>query len=393
MIDFQLSKAEQAAREAAHAVAEQELRPISLECDRTESIPDAFFWNMKRRAATRAPSPEGEVQQGRRWAVLGVLNSEETAWGDAGLATGIPGPGLAAPPILAFGSDEQRKRFLSLYDDDQLHWGALALSEPGVGSDVSSIATLAKQDGDDWVLNGTKHFITNGARADLVVVFATINPEFGRAGIRPFVVPRGTPGFTVGRIEKKLGLRASQTAQLFFTDCRIPNDHLLAGRAFESMSGFKAAMGTLDATRPMVGALAVGIARAAHEVATAWVRDELPQGYPFSRKDAVSEELEDLGARIDAARLLCWRAAWMADQNQPNSKEASMAKAYAGQLVMQVTSAAARIMGPAEDCECKRLVEKWFRDAKVFDIFEGTAQVQRLVISRRMFGDAGPKRD
>ncbi|HEY7347599.1 MAG TPA: acyl-CoA dehydrogenase family protein [Ktedonobacterales bacterium] len=393
MIDFQLSKAEQAAREEAHEIAEKDLRPFSLECDRTESIPDEFFWRMKRRAATRTPTPQGESQQSRRWAVLGVLNSEETAWGDAGLATGIPGPGLAAPPILAFGSDEQRKRFLSIYEDEQPRWGALALSEPGVGSDVSSIATLAKQDGDDWVLNGTKHFITNGARADLVVVFATINPEFGRAGIRPFVVPKGTPGFTVGRIEKKMGLRASQTAQLFFTDCRIPGDHLLAGRAFESMAGFKAAMGTLDATRPMVGSLAVGIARAAHEVATAWVCDELPQGYPFARKDAVVEELEDLGARIDAARLLCWRAAWMADHNLPNSKEASMAKAYAGQLVMQVTSAAARIMGPAEDCECKQLVEKWFRDAKVFDIFEGTAQVQRLVISRRMFGDAGPKRD
>jgi acyl-CoA dehydrogenase len=390
MIDFQLSKTEQAAREAAHFIAEKELRPISLECDHTESIPDSFFQRMKRIGATRAPTGTGE---GRRWSVLGVLTSEETAWGDAGLATGIPGPGLAGPPIMAFGSDEQRKRFLSIYEDEQPRWGALALSEPGVGSDVSSIATLAKEDGDDWVLNGQKHFITNGARADLVVVFATINPQWGRAGIRPFVVPKGTPGFTVGRIEKKLGLRASQTAQLFFTDCRIPKDHLLAGRAFESMAGFKAAMGTLDATRPMVGALATGIARAAHEVAAAWVRDELPQGYPFSRKDAVVEELEDLGARIDAARLLCWRAAWMADHNIPNSKEASIAKAYAGQLVMQVTSAAVRIMAPAEDCECKRLVEKWFRDAKVFDIFEGTAQVQRLVISRRMFGDAGPKRD
>ncbi len=390
MIDFQLSKTEQAAREAAHFIAEKELRPISLECDRTESIPDSFFQRMKRIGATRTPTGTGE---GRRWSLLGVLASEETAWGDAGLATGIPGPGLAGPPIMAFGSDEQRKRFLSIYEDEQPRWGALALSEPGVGSDVSSIATLAKEDGDEWVLNGQKHFITNGARADLVVVFATINPQWGRAGIRPFVVPKGTPGFTVGRIEKKLGLRASQTAQLFFTDCRIPKDHLLAGRAFESMAGFKAAMGTLDATRPMVGALATGIARAAHEVAAAWVRDELPQGYPFSRKDAVVEELEDLGARIDAARLLCWRAAWMADHNIPNSKEASIAKAYAGQLVMQVTSAAVRIMAPADDCECKRLVEKWFRDAKVFDIFEGTAQIQRLVISRRMFGDAGPKRD
>ncbi len=393
MIDFHLSKAEQAAREEAHEIAEKDLRPFSLECDRAESIPDEFFLRMKRPSATRTPRPVGEEQSTRRCPVLGVLNSEETAWGDAGLATGIPGPGLAAPPIMAFGSDEQRKRFLSIYEDDQPRWGALALSEPGVGSDVSSIATRAHQDGDDWVLNGTKHFITNGARADLVVVFATINPEFGRAGIRPFVVPRGTPGFTVGRIEKKMGLRASQTAQLFFSVSRIPGDLLLAGRAFESMAGFKAAMGTLDATRPMVGPLAVGIARAAHEVATAWVCNELPQGYPFSRKDAIVEELEDLGARIDAARLLCWRAAWMADNNLPNSKEASMAKAYAGQLVMQVTSAAARIMGPAEDSECKQLVEKWFRDAKVFDIFEGTAQVQRLVISRRMFGEAGPKRD
>lgn len=389
MIDFQLSKIEQAARDAAHETAAKELRPISLECDRTESIPESFFWRMKEIAATRTPSG-GE---GRRWAVLGTLANEEMGWGDAALATGIPGPGLAAPPIMAFGSDEQKKRFLGIYEDAGLHWGALALSEPGVGSDVASIATRATEDGDDWVLNGTKHFITNGARADLVVVFATINPQWGRAGLRPFVVPKGTPGFSVGRIEKKLGLRASQTAELIFRDCRIPKENMLAGRAFESMVGFRAAMGTLDATRPLVGALAVGIARAAHEAATAWVRDELPQGYPFSKKEAVVEELEDLGTRIDAARLLCWRAAWMADQGIPNSKEASISKAYAGQLVMQVTSAAVRIMGPAEDSECKHLVEKWFRDAKVFDIFEGTAQIQRLVIARRMFGEAGPQRD
>ncbi|HLX59229.1 MAG TPA: acyl-CoA dehydrogenase family protein, partial [Ktedonobacteraceae bacterium] len=255
----------------------------------------------------------------------------------------------------------------------------------GIGSDVAGMSTTAVLDGDEWVLNGHKHYITNGARADLVVTFATIDKSLGREGIRPFVVPKGTPGLIVGRIEEKMGLRASQTAELIFENCRIPTDNLLAGRESSKKAGFKAAMGTLDATRPMVGALAVGIARAAYETSSEWVCEELPKGYPAHKCREIEDELEELRQEIEMARFLVWRASWMADRRIPNSKEASMSKAYAGGLVMKATAAGVRIVAPGENTERKQFLAKWFRDAKVFDIFEGTAQIQRLVIARRLF--------
>jgi len=392
MIDFTLSKSQEEFREYAHQVALEEMRPISLECDRTERIPEAFFWNMQRRfwggSAAQARTRGQEEDEPKQDNVLSMLSQEEMAWGDAGLATAIPGPGLAAPPILAQGTPEQQMKFLGPYMDGQLHWGALALTEPGIGSDVANMSTTAVLDGDEWVINGHKHYITNGARADLVVTFATIDKSLGREGIRPFVVPKGTPGFIVGRIEEKMGLRASQTAELIFENCRIPKDHLLAGRESSGKkAGFKAAMGTLDATRPMVGALAVGIARAAYEKTCQWVKEELPKGYPVQKRRQFEEELEQIGQELEMARFLVWRAAWMADRRIPNSKEASMCKAYAGGLIMKSTATAVRITAPGENSEARQFIQKWFRDAKVFDIFEGTAQIQRLVIARRLFPD------
>ena len=297
MIDFTLSKAQQAARDYAHQVAVEEMRPLALECDRTEQIPESFFWNMQKRYWAGAAGQARQQDTGeeeRQQNVLSVLAQEEMAWGDAALSPAIPGPGLAAPPILSQGTPEQQMRFLAPFMDGQLHWGALALTEPGIGSDVAGMSTTAVLDGDEWVLNGHKHYITNGARADIVVTFATIDKSLGREGIRPFVVPRGTPGFMVGRIEEKMGLRASQTAELIFENCRIPRENLLSGRESSKKAGFKAAMGTLDATRPMVGALAVGIARAAYETSREWVCDELPKGFPAHRRRANEDELVEL---------------------------------------------------------------------------------------------------
>src|SRR5450432_322857 len=381
MIDFTLSKSQQTFREYVHQIALTEMRPISLECDRNEHIPDAFFWTMQKRLSPASLPKVAEKQT----QVLSMLLNEELAWGDAALSTALPGPGLAAPPLLAQGTPEQQAKFFALYADDQLHWGALALTEPGIGSDVAGMSTTAVLDGDEWVINGHKHYITNGARADLIITFATIDKSLGREGIRPFVVPKGTPGLIVGRIEEKMGLRASQTAELIFENCRIPKDHLLAGREQSKKAGFKAAMGTLDATRPMVGIIAVGIARAAYEATCQWVKEELPGGYPLQKRQNIETELEELWQEIQMARFLVWRAAWMADSRIPNSKEASMCKAYAGGLVMKVTAAAIRITAPGKNSELRQLMQKWFRDAKVFDIFEGTAQIQRLVIARRLF--------
>lgn len=388
MINFTLSNAQQEAREYAHQVALEEMRPIALECDRSEKIPESFFWNMQRRfwggaAAQARTRSQGEEEKQDN--VLSLLSQEEMAWGDAALSTAIPGPGLAAPPILSQGTQEQQIRFLGPYMDGQLHWGALALTEPGIGSDVAGMSTTARLEGDEWVINGHKHYITNGARSDVVVTFATIDKSLGREGIRPFVVLKGTPGLIVGRIEEKMGLRASQTAELIYENCRVPKDHLLAGRDHSKKAGFKAAMGTLDATRPMVAILSVGIARAAYETTCQWVKEELPRGYPAYKRRAIEDELEEIGQEIEMARFLAWRAAWMADRRIPNSKEASMSKAYAGGLVMKATAAGVRITAPGETSERKLFLNKWFRDAKVFDIFEGTAQIQRLVIARRLF--------
>ncbi|HEV2653884.1 MAG TPA: acyl-CoA dehydrogenase family protein [Ktedonobacteraceae bacterium] len=385
MINFTLSKAQEAFRDYAHQIAVEEMRPISLECDRSEKIPDTFFWNMQKRFWAGSSAQARQQGEKRQQNVLSMLSQEEMAWGDAALTTAIPGPGLAAPPILSQGTSEQQQRFLSLFMDGQLHWGALALTEPGIGSDVAGMSTTAVLDGDEWVINGQKHYITNGARADLIITFATVDKSLGRDGIRPFVVPKGTPGLSVGRIEEKMGLRASQTAELLYDNCRIPRENLLAGREQSKKAGFKAAMGTLDATRPMVGALAVGIARAAYEATVQWIKEELPRGYSSFKRRAIEDELEEMRQEIQMARFLVWRAAWMADNRMPNSKEASMCKAYAGGLVMKTTAAAVRITAPGETSETRLLIQKWFRDSKVFDIFEGTAQIQRLIIARRMF--------
>jgi len=372
-------------RDYAHQVAVEEMRPISLECDRSEKIPDSFFWNMQKRFWAGSAAQARLQGEERQENVLSMLSQEEMAWGDAALSTAIPGPGLAAPPILSQGTSEQQSRFLSIFLDGQLHWGALALTEPGIGSDVAGMSTTAVLDGDEWVINGQKHYITNGARADLIITFATIDKNLGREGIRPFVVPKGTPGLIVARIEEKMGLRASQTTALIYDNCRVPRDNLLSGREQSKKAGFKAAMGTLDATRPMVGSLAVGIARAAYEATVQWIKEELPEGYPFQKRREIEAELEEIRQELQMARFLVWRAAWMADCRIPNSKEASMCKAYAGGLVMRATAAAVRITAPGENSEIRQLIQKWFRDAKVFDIFEGTAQIQRLIIARRLF--------
>jgi acyl-CoA dehydrogenase len=385
MINFTLSKAQEAFRDYAHQIAVEEMRPISLECDRSEKIPDTFFWNMQKRFWAGSAAQARQQGEERQQNVLSMLAQEEMSWGDAALSTAIPGPGLAAPPILSQGTAEQQQKFLSIFMDGQLHWGALALTEPGIGSDVAGMSTTAVLDGDEWIINGQKHYITNGARADLIITFATVDKSLGRDGIRPFVVPQGTPGLSVGRIEEKMGLRASQTAELLYDNCRIPRENLLAGREQSKKAGFKAAMGTLDATRPMVGALAVGIARAAYEATVQWISEELPRGYPSFKRREIEDELEEIRQEIQMARFLVWRAAWMADNRIPNSKEASMCKAYAGGLVMKSTAAAVRVTAPGETSERRLLLQKWFRDSKVFDIFEGTAQIQRLIIARRMF--------
>jgi acyl-CoA dehydrogenase len=317
-----------------------------------------------------------------------LVGAEELAWGDAALLLCLPGPGLGGPPVRATGTPEQKERFFSIFKDltGELRWGAYALTEPGAGSDVAGIRTSCKKDGDDWVLNGRKCFITNGARASWNVVFATVDPSLGRAGHRAFVVEKGTPGFSVGKIEDKMGLRASETAELVLEDCRVPGENLLGGEAaYHTKEGFMTAMKTFDNTRPIVAAMATGIGRAAYEHARDFVKEHYVMTLPIPRYAAIAERLARVGRQLAAARLMSYRAASMADHGIPNAKEASMSKAMGGQAAIRACIEAIEICGAEGSIQADhRLLEKWFRDIKVYDIFEGTGQIQRIVISKRL---------
>ena len=384
-----------------HQFAAGVVRPISLEADRTGKMPEEFLQKVQVLAAAipsaagRGSIPEeygGEEvkdrKQPRQSSRTALIGAEELAWGDASMLLNLPGPGLGGPPVRFMGTPEQKQRFFGMLKKPGIHYGAYGLTEPGAGSDVSAIKTSCRREGNEWVLNGRKCYITNGARADWVVIFATVDPAQGRAGHRAFVVERGTPGFAVGKIEEKMGLRASETAELVLEECRVPHENLLGGdEHYRAQEGFMGAMKTFDASRPTIGIMAVGIARAAFEYAAEFVRDNYDLRRPIPRYAQLADTLAQDARLVDAARLMCWRAAWMADENMPNAKEASMAKAYAAKAAMKVCSDAVQILG-AHGLEKHRFVEKWYRDIKVYDIFEGTAQIQRIVISKRILREA-----
>lgn len=392
-IDFELDPLLGQIRDFVHQFAESTLRPLAREADEKGVLPQETIKQLGQLAGNRAsvvPEERADVAAGKRiGSMLAVIGSEELAWGDPAVLLNVPGPGLAAPSILAAGTPEQKKRFLEdifTADGDEPKFGALAVTEPQAGSDVSGVQTTAVRDGDEWVLNGTKMYCTNGARAEIVVVNATVDKSLGRAGQKFFAIEKGTPGFRVGRIEKKMGLTASETAELILEDCRIPFDNILGGeKALDPAgSGFKGTMKAFDSSRPSVAAMAVGIGRAAYEYARDWVAQEFSESH-FARRVVVDQRLAQMKRELAAARGLVWQSAWMADRQIPNSKEASMAKAYAPQAAMRACIGAIQIMGP-EGYSKEHLVEKWFRDIKVYDIFEGTGQIQRVVISRKVLG-------
>lgn len=389
-MDFELTEAQQNVRQLVHWLAKERIRPLSLEADKKHAWPNEFLLELQQMGVTQSAAEEegskersGGSKQSSRNAVVG---SEELAWGDASLILTLPGPGLGGPPVRLTGTPEQKERFFAPFKDkNEVHWGAYALTEPQAGSDVSGIRMSARKDGNHYVLNGTKCYITNGARADWVVAFATVDPALGRAGHRAFVVEKGTPGFSVGKIEKKMGLRASETAELVFEDCRVHVDNLLGGESlYEKSDGFKTAMKTFDNTRPLVAAMAVGIGRAAFERARDFAKEAYVLSRPIPRYASIREMLGRMERRLEAARLLVFKAAAMADEGIPNTKEASMCKAFAAEVAQSVTIDAIEVMGAAGN-NADAFLEKWFRDVKVYDIFEGTGQIQRIVIAKRLF--------
>lgn len=402
MIDFVLSKKQQELKEGIHNVGKYVIRPMSLEMDRKHEVPEPFLRNFMKLAGGRGGQDienfgedgtedvkvhdRAKPSEANRTSAIGA---EELAWADAAMVLCMPGPGLGGPPVKSTGTPEQKKHFLGMFqgmDVGALKWGAYGLTEPGAGSDVSGIRASCRKDGKHWVLNGRKCYITNGGRAIWTVIFATIDPALGRAGHRAFVVEKGTPGFEVGKIEEKMGLRANETAELVLEECRVPEENLLGGEeAYHSKEGFMTAMKTFDNTRPLVGAMAVGIGRAAYEYARDFVKENYLIGRPIPRYAAIAAKLAQVSRKLDAARSLVWRATYMADLGIPNAKEASMSKAAAGQAATQACIDAIEICGAHGSIATEHaLLEKWFRDIKVYDIFEGTGNIQRIVIAKRI---------
>src|SRR5689334_21311579 len=306
----------------------------------------------------------------------GVIYAEELHWGCAGIALAISASSLAAAGIAASGTPEQIGQWVpECYGvGDEIKFGAYAVTEAGAGSDVKSLRTTAKRDGDEWVLNGTKVFISNGGIADVNVIVATVDPELGHRGQASFIVPGGTPGLSQGKKEDKLGIRASQTAEVVLEDVRIPLDYLLGG--IDKLEA------KLEKARPLVGASALGIAQAAYEWTLEYLEGKVEEGASVLDEQRIQQVLADVATEIDAARLLVWRAAWMGRNGVPmTAGQGSMSKLKAGDMAMWATTTLMDLVGPyAQTTDCP--LEKWFRDAKIYQLFEGTAQVQRLVISR-----------
>jgi acyl-CoA dehydrogenase len=400
MIDFELSPEIESNKQMIHMVAEQAMRPISREYDEREHEKPWDFLNMMWNAS-KTTNPVSFGGDGKKKSagpsirnLMSAVTIEELSWGDAGLYLSIPNPGLGGAAVAAAGTPEQRQRFLAPFREGEPKWGAMAITEPGCGSDSAAITTTATRDGDHWVINGTKIFVTSGLMAaeksdGFVVVWATVDKSAGRAGIKAFVVEKGTPGMTVTKVEHKLGIRASDTAMIVFEDCRIPVDNILGSpEVKQSTEGFKGVMATFDATRPAVAASAIGIGRAAVD----FVREALEQagitiryGMAPAKLTTTERDFMDMEANLQAARLLTWRASWMMDQGMRNNLEASMAKAKAGLAVTQVTQKAVELLGPLGYSR-KYLLEKWMRDAKINDIFEGTQQINLMIIARRILG-------
>jgi acyl-CoA dehydrogenase len=392
MIDFTLSEATAQAQDYYRQYADRQMRPISRDFDEREhERPWEFIrhaWQMSR--SGEPPGPPNEERN-----LFTVVVVEEMSWGDAGLYLLRPGSGLGTAAILAAGTPAQRERLLHGFREGNPRWAAMAITEPGCGSDTSAIQTTAVRDGDEWVLNGAKVFCTNGSLAlkesdGLVVVWATVDKAAGRAGIKPFVVEAHRPGVEVAKLEAKMGIRVSDTAELVFEDCRIPSDNVLGDPAVkQATSGtYRGAMATFDATRPIVAAQSVGVARAALELLKSRLAAEgqsLRYGISAQNLRAVERDVMELEADIAATRLLTWRAAWMMDRGLRNSLEASIAKAKAGQMVTRVTQKVVEHLGPVGYSRAS-LAEKWMRDAKINDIFEGTQQINLLIVARRILG-------
>lgn len=380
----------------AHQVAKEIFRPISRKYDLAEhaypkeldmlaSLLDGMTAGGGAAGAGAAGVGRGtrdssnENRNGSNLSSLvGVM---ELCWGDVGLLLSMPRQGLGNSAIAAVANDEQLERFKG-------RWAAMAITEPGCGSDSAAIRTTAVKDGDDYILNGEKIYVTAGDRAELVVVWATLDRNIGRAAIKSFVVEKGTPGFELVRLEHKLGIRASDTAAFVLKDVRVPAKNLLGDPEINVEKGFAGVMQTFDNTRPLVAGMALGLTRAVLEETRRILEEAgvvIDYNAPVIALSVAAAQFIAMEADYESARLLTLQAAWMADNRKPNSLQASMAKAKAGRTCVDVSLKALELAGAVGYSETS-LLEKWARDAKILDIFEGTQQIQQLIVARRLLG-------
>ncbi len=377
MVDFALTEEQKELQRVVRQFVEKEIIPVAAEYDRTEDYP----WDIARKVfdlgLLNAEAPE-EFGGGGLSTLESCVLAEEFGFGCAGIATALFANDLAIMPIIIAGTEEQKKKHLgALCSEFQM--AAFCLTEPEAGSDASGITNKAVKDGDDYIINGRKCFITNGGVANLFSVFVSTDKEKGHKGLSTFILNGEMPGISKGKREDKMGQRASDTSEVIFEDVRVPAANLL----WNEGDGFKIAMMTLDRTRPSVGALAVGVARRALEESTKYSLERIQFGMPIAMNQAIQFLLADMAKDVEAARLLCWQAAWMADQGMRQSKESAISKAFASDIAMRITTDAVQVFGGYGYMK-EYPVEKLMRDAKLLQIYEGTNQIQRGVIAKAL---------
>ena len=402
MIEFEIPEKIAGVCTVIKSVADNMMRPVSRYFDEHEhEIPWDYitFMQTATRAMGGSSMAPSEKREGPRLGFQRLaFMVEMLSWGDAGIYLDTPGGMLGSAAVSATGTPEQKERFLARFKNERPTFDAMCMTEPQCGSDTSAIRTTAVLDKDEsqWILNGEKIFVTAGHKAmvdskGFIVVWATIDPKAGRAGMRPFVVEAGTPGCQVTKLEHKLGIRASDTVSIVLQDCRVPFDNILGSPEVvtdKATTGFKGAMATFDATRPIVAAQAIGLARATLELLKEMLTDQgvtIRYGLPRQKLTSIEKDVIDMEVMLRSAWLLVIEAVWMMDNGKPNSLESSMCKVRAGDVVNKITQKAVEIMGPLGYSR-EYLLEKWFRDAKISDIYEGTGQINRLVVARQILG-------
>jgi acyl-CoA dehydrogenase len=376
-VSFALTEEQRALRDLAHEFAEKEIRPKEREYDEHSTHPADVIAKAHEVGLMNLHIPEeyGGLELG---AFESMLVGEELCWGCSGIGTAIAANGLGQGPVIIAGSDEQKRQWLPPLLEEPLV-ASFALSEPNAGSDVSGIQTTATRQGDEYVLNGSKMFITNAGHADWLTVFASTDKSKGHRGLTAFVVPTDLDGVIVEKHLDKMGQRSTDTSALAFQDVKVP----AANRLGEEGEGFKIAMKTLDFTRPGTAVGAVGVARAAFEYAAQYSKERVQFGMPIAMNQGINFLIADMATKIEAARLLCWQAAWMIDQGQRATLQSSYAKRFAADTCMEVTTDAVQVFGGYGYMK-EYPVEKLMRDAKLYQIYEGTSQIQRLVIAREL---------